>query len=92
MIPDDEVVCLKMFHREDEPLDPAVPRRRRRRRQLDRLWAEHRFISQQPVAENKYLPLFIGFVTQDQPKELLAVLRAASGRPFQKRAEEFEKE
>ena len=43
---------------------------------LDRLWDEHRFVSRQPVAENDYLPQFIGYVTQDQPKELLAVLRA----------------
>jgi mono/diheme cytochrome c family protein len=70
VVPTDETVCLKMFHREDEPLtrlflDEA------QQRQLDRLWDEHRFISQQPLAENAYLPQFIGYVTQDQPKELL---------------------
>src|SRR5438067_7238522 len=79
-----------MYHREDEPLirlflDDA------QRRQIDRLWAEHRFVTQQPVAENRYLPLFIGFVTQDQPKELLAYYEGQ--RPaFANRAEQFEKE
>ena len=90
MIPDDEVVCLKMYHREDEPLtrlflDDAQTRR------IDRLWDEHIFISQQPAAENKYLPLFIGFVTQDQSKEMIAYYQSQRG-PFRKRAEAFEKE
>jgi hypothetical protein len=90
VIPLDEVVCLKMYHREDEPLirlfldDPQ-------RRQIDRLWEQHRFITQWPVAENRYLPLFIGFVTQDQPQELLAYFESQRG-PFRKRAEDFEKE
>src|SRR6185312_13990944 len=49
------------------------------------------FISRQPLAENAYLPQFIGFVTQDQPKQLLDYFE--SQRPvFQKRAEEFQKE
>jgi hypothetical protein len=67
VVPTDEVVCLKMFHREDEPLvrlflnDEQV-------RQLDRLWAEQRFVSRQPVAEYAYLPQFMGFTTQDTPK------------------------
>jgi hypothetical protein len=90
VIPDDEVVCLKLYHREDEPLtrlflDDAQTRR------LDRLWAELRFISQWPVVEHKQLPLFIGFVTQDQPKELLAYFESQR-EPFRKRAEAFEKE
>ena len=90
VIPVDEVVCLKMYHREDEPLirlflDDA------QRHYIDRLWAEHRFITQWPIAENKYLPLFIGFVTQDQTKELLAYFEGQR-EPFRKRAEALEKE
>jgi hypothetical protein len=87
IIPTDEAVSLKMFHREDEPLirlflDDAATRR------IDRLWEEHCFISRQPAAENAYLPQFIGFVTQDQPPELLAYFEHQ--RPvFQKRAEAF---
>ncbi|HEX5269929.1 MAG TPA: DUF1592 domain-containing protein, partial [Gemmataceae bacterium] len=90
IIPDDEVVCLKLYHREDEPLrrlflDDGQSRR------LERLWAEHRFITQWPVTEHKNLPLFIGFVTQDQPKALVVYFEGLR-EPFRKRAEEFEKE
>jgi hypothetical protein len=90
VVPTDEVVSLKMFHREDEPLIRLLLTDEARRR-LDRLWEEHRFISQQPLAEYKYLPQFIGFVTQDQPKELLAYFESQR-EPFRKRAEEFEKD
>ncbi|HEX4591146.1 MAG TPA: DUF1592 domain-containing protein, partial [Gemmataceae bacterium] len=90
VIPTDEAVSLKMFHREDEPLIRLFLDSEQTR-QIDHLWAEHRFISRQPIAENAYLPQFIGFVTQDQPKELLAYFE--SQRPaFKQRAEEFEKE
>jgi hypothetical protein len=90
IVPDDEVVCLKLYHREDGPLvrlflDDAEAR------QLDRLWEELRLISQWPVTEHKQLPLFIGFVTQDQPKELVAFFEAKR-EPFRKRALEFEKD
>jgi hypothetical protein len=90
ILPDDEVVCLKMFHREDDELARLFLDADQQRR-LDRLWLEHRFISQQPVAENNYLPQFIGFVTQDQPKELLAYFEGQR-ETFRKRAEEFEKD
>jgi len=90
VIPDDEVVCLKLYHREDEPL-ARLFLNEERTKHLDRLWAELRFISQFPLTENKQLPLFIGFVTQDQPKELLAYFEGQRGN-FLKRAEDFEKE
>ncbi|MBI3411622.1 MAG: DUF1592 domain-containing protein [Planctomycetes bacterium] len=87
VVPTDEVVSLKMFHREDEPLERLFLDAEQKRR-IDHLWDEHRFISQQPVAENDYLPQFIGYVTQDQPKELLDYFE--SQRPvFKKRADEF---
>ena len=90
ILPDDEVVCLKMYHREDEPL-ARLFLDADQKRHLDQLWDEHRFISQQPIAENNYLPQFIGFVTQDQPKELIAYFEGQR-EPFRKRAEEFAKE
>ncbi|MCE9532779.1 MAG: DUF1587 domain-containing protein, partial [Planctomycetes bacterium] len=90
VIPTDEVVCLKMYHREDEPLSRLFLNEDQQRR-IDHLWNEHRFISQQPVAENNYLPQFIGFVTQDQPKELLAYFEGQRD-AFRKRAEDFEKD
>ncbi len=90
IIPTDEVVCLKTFHREDEPLvdlfldDTQTA-------ELERLWSEHRFISKFPLVENEYLPLFIGFVTQDQPKELLE--KFENMRPlFQQWADDFERD
>jgi len=90
VIPLDEVVCLKTFHREDEPLIRLFSNDEQTR-QIDRLWAEHRFITAFPVVENDYIPLFIGFVTQDQPKELLDYFESQRG-PFRQRAEQFERE
>ena len=90
VVPNDEVVSLKMFHREDAELerlflDDAA------KRTLDDLWRDHRMVSRQPEAENAYLPQFIGFVTQDQPKETLALFEAM--RPeFQRRADDFAKD
>lgn len=90
IIPVDEVVCLKTFHREDEPLlrlflnEPQT-------QQLERLWEQHRFITKFPLVENEYLPLFIGFVTQDQPKEMVELFEGK--RPdFQQRAAAFERD
>jgi hypothetical protein len=90
IVPDDEVVCLKLFHRDDEPLvrlflDDAQAKR------LERLWEEHRSISQWPVTEHKNLPLFIGFVTQDGGSEAVRYFESLR-EPFRKRAEDFEKE
>jgi hypothetical protein len=90
VIPVDETVCLKLYHREDEPLKRLFLSDETSRA-LDRLWEEHRFISQWPITENKNLPLFIGFVTQDQPKELVAYFEGMR-EPFRLRAEAFEKE
>lgn len=90
VIPNDEVVSLKMFHREDEALKRLFLSEADSR-QIDRLWDEHRFISRQPVAENKYLPLFIGFVTQDQPKEMVTFFEGQKP-TFQLRADAFEKD
>ncbi len=90
VIPLDEVVCLKTFHREDEPL-LRLFLDKQQTQLIDRLWQEHRFITKFPVVENEYLPLFIGFVTQDQPKQLLDYFEGQ--RPvFLKRAEDFERD
>lgn len=67
VVPTDEVVTLKMFHREDEPLLRLFATEQQAR-ELDRLWAEQKMISRQPVAEFDYLPQFMGFTTQDTPK------------------------
>ncbi len=90
IIPVDEVVCLKQYHRDDEPLVRLFLNDEAKHR-LDRLWEEHRFVSQWPVAESNYLPLFIGFTTQDQPKELTTYYEGLR-EPFRKRAQAFEGE
>lgn len=90
VVPTDEVVTLKMFHREDEPLVRMFLTDEEARR-LDRLWAEQRFVSRQPVAEYDYLPQFMGFTTQDTPKEFQQFF--IDRRPlFKKHADEFQKE
>jgi hypothetical protein len=90
IVPTDEVVCLKLYHREDELLRWLFLNDEQGRR-LDRLWEEHRFITRWAITEHKNLPLFIGFVTQDQPKELV-VFYEGKREPFRKRAEAFEHE
>jgi hypothetical protein len=67
VVPTDEVVTLKMFHREDEPLGRLFLTAEDART-LDRLWTQQRFVSRQPVAEYDYLPQFMGYTTQDTPK------------------------
>lgn len=90
VVPTDEVVSLKMFHREDEPLIRLFLNEAETRR-IDRLWAEHRFISRQPAAEYDYLPQFMGFTTQDTPKEFQQFF--IDRKPlFKKLADEFVKE
>ncbi len=69
IVPRDEVVSLKMFHREDEPLERLLLSAEQTA-ELNRLWLEHRMISRQPVAEYDYLPQFMGYTTQDTPKAL----------------------
>jgi hypothetical protein len=58
-----------MFFREDDALvrlflDDA------RKQQLDRLWATLRWVSQEPLVEEKNYPQFLGFVSQDGPGPL----------------------
>ena len=90
VVPTDEVVCLKTFHREDEPL-LRLFLDAEQTQEIDRLWDEHRFISRQPLVENEILPQFIGFVTQDQPQA--AVDYFESLRPeFQERATVFQQD
>jgi hypothetical protein len=90
IIPTDEDVCLKMFHREDEPLIQFFLNAEEQRR-LDHLWTELRFVSQQSILEYKHLPQFIEYATQDRTKEIVAYFNGLR-EPFRKRAEAFESE
>ncbi|WP_439623558.1 DUF1592 domain-containing protein [Gemmata sp.] len=90
VVPTDEVVSLKMFHREDEPLVRLFLADEQAKR-LDALWAAHRFVSRQPVAEFDYLPQFMAYTTQDTPKEFQQFF--TDRKPlFQQRADDFVKE
>ena len=90
VVPTDEVVSLKMFHREDEPL-VRLFLSDEQARTLDRLWAEQRFVSRQPVAEWEYLPQFMGFTTQDTPQEFQQFF--TDRKPlFRQRADDFLKD
>ncbi len=87
IVPDDEIICLRLFFREDEPLgrlflDDA------RQRQLDRLWEELRYVSQQPLVEFKNYDTFMGFVSQDGRESYDRVERTTR-EPVRRRAEQF---
>ncbi len=90
VIPNDEVICLKLYHREDDEL-ARLFLGRQERQHLDRLWAELRHVSRWPVTEYRNLPTFIGFVTQDGDAPKTAFYEAMR-EPFRVRAEEFERE
>ncbi len=89
VVPTDEVVSLKMFHREDEPLERLFLAGAEMAK-LEALWTDHRFVSRQAALENAYLPQFIGFVTQDQPKAMELFFRSLMP-TFQKRADDLQK-
>ncbi len=56
--------------------------------QLDTLWADLRYVSQSPLAELKYYPTFMGFVSQDGPEELARVT-GKTEEPVRRRGEAF---
>ncbi len=90
VVPDDETIDLRMHFREDDQLgrlfltDAQVAR-------LDRAWAELRYVSQSPLAELKYYPTFMGFVSQDGPEELARV-KGATEAQILRHGEAFEHE
>jgi hypothetical protein len=90
IVPTDEGVCLKMYHRDDEPLARLFLDDTQAKR-LERLWEELRCISQWPITERTNLPQFIGYVTQDGGAEAVKFFEGLR-EPFRKRAEAFEKE
>ncbi|MBL8822579.1 MAG: DUF1592 domain-containing protein [Planctomycetia bacterium] len=75
VIPNDEVVSIKMFHREDEPLNRLILSEEQVR-QVDAWWKEHQFVSRQAKAEFDYLPQFIGYVSQDGAPGMLEYFKA----------------
>jgi hypothetical protein len=69
IVPDDEIICLRMFFREDDALVRLFLDDNGKQR-LDRLWATLRWVSQEPLVEERNYPQFLGFVSQDGPGPL----------------------
>jgi len=86
IVPVDEVVTLTLFHREDDHLkrlmlddDEAA--------ELDRLWDELYYVSQEPLQLVVALEQITAFATQDRPD--LGPVFAALKKPIGERAEKF---
>ncbi len=86
VVPTDEVVSLKMFHREDDPLARLFLDDTGRQR-VDRLWEELRFVSRQASPRTTICRSFIGFVNPGSAQDNVSFFEGM--RPaFQKRADE----
>lgn len=89
IVPVDEVVTLTLFHREDEPLrrlmlsDSEI-------QQLEDLWGELRFVSQEALRLVDAYEQLAEYVTQDRPELVIAF--APMRKPIFDRAETFRKE
>lgn len=87
VVPVDEVVTLTLFYREDEALrrlmldDKAAA-------EIDRLWSELRFISQEALLQVESFESLYQFATQDANPNAFEPLRE----PIKRRAEEFQQE
>ncbi len=66
IVPTDEVVTLTLFYREDEPLRRLMLTDAEAR-DLDRLWAELRWVSQAPLKLVNAYEQIVEFATQDRP-------------------------
>ncbi len=88
IVPDDEVICLRLFFREDEALArlAASPSQMA---ELDRLWSELRWISQWPLVEHANYDSFYGFVTQEASPATIKEVESRTREPIRRRAEEF---
>jgi hypothetical protein len=91
VVPLDSVVTIVQFHREDEYLSrlllaPAE------RAELDRLWDELFFVSQDALRVHDSFPLFLEFATQDDPAVGSANKFQPLVEPIRQRAEQFEQQ
>ena len=87
VVPVDEVVTLTLFYREDDALrrlmldDKAAA-------ELDRLWSDLRFISQEALLQVESFESLYQFATQDANPKAFEPLRE----PIKRRAAEFQRE
>ncbi len=88
IVPVDEVVTLRLFHREDDylsrlMLNPAETR------ELDRLWNELLFVSDEPLKLAVSFEQIAEFATQDRP-DLVSAFEPLR-EPINRRADDFRK-
>ena len=86
IVPVDEVVTLVLFHREDEGLSRLMLTDEEHK-QLDRMWDELRYISQDALRVQEAYGQFMEYVTQDGDVRIFEPLR----KPIAQRAEAFQK-
>jgi hypothetical protein len=89
IVPDDEVICLRMYFREDDYFKRLFLSDAEQQR-LDRLWNQLIFVSQEWVLEQRNYPSFIGFVTQENSKENVKTFDDKVGPGVRQRADEFQ--
>ena len=86
IVPIDKVITLVMYHREDAHFRHLLLTEVERL-QLDRLWEEVRYISQDALKIHEFYPLFLEFSTQGNDTHVFVPLKE----PIRKRAEAFTK-
>lgn len=84
IVPVDEVITLTLFHREDEPLQRLMLDDAQRQ-QLDALWAELRFVSQDALTLVDAFAQLLEYASQDADPSVFEPLR----QPILDRAEQF---
>lgn len=85
VIPVDEVVTISLFHRDDDYLDRLMLNDEERA-DLDRLWDELRYVSQDAIRIQQAFDQFIGFASQENRVEEFEPLR----KPINERAAAME--
>ena len=86
IVPVDEVVTLTLYHREDEHLQRLMLNEEQRA-ELDRLWDQLFFVSQEPLLLTTAFEQITEFATQDRPDLVTAFTPMRD--PIFKRAEAF---
>lgn len=84
VVPTDEIITLVMYHREDDHLYRLMLSDAERV-QLDRLWQEVRYVSQEDIVTYESYPLFMEFASQSGELPRFEPLRE----PVRKKFEEF---
>ncbi len=89
IVPVDEVVTLALFYREDDQLRRLILTEQETK-ELDRLWAELLFVSEEPLKLVDAFEQLYQYATQDRPDKVkeFEPLRA----PIKQRGEEFRKQ